>query len=231
MPKSGIAGSYGISVFNFLRSLHKVLLNGCISLHSHQQFIKVAFSPHPLQQLYYRHFNHVQSDQCEMIPQCGFRLHFSYNQWCWATFLCLLVICISSLFFWVVFVAEYWDAWAACIFWRLNFFVSFSVVINFSQFQRLQFSSVQSLSRVRLFATPWITAHQASLSITNSRSSLRLMSIESVMPSSHLILCCPLLLLPPIPPIIRIFSNEPTLHMRWQSPGVSALASVLPKKF
>ena len=97
MPKSGIAGSYGISVFNFLRSLHKVLLNGCISLHSHQQFIKVAFSPHPLQQLYYRHFNHVQSDQCEMIPQCGFRLHFSYNQWCWATFLCLLVICISSL--------------------------------------------------------------------------------------------------------------------------------------
>ena len=71
-----------------------------------------------------------------------------------------------------------------------------------------QFSSVQSLSRVRLFATPWIAAHQASLSITNSRSSLRLTSIESVMPFSHLILCRPLLLLPPIPPSIRVFSNE-----------------------
>ena len=76
-------------------------------------------------------------------------------------------------------------------------------------------SSVQSLSRVWLFATPWIAAHQASLSITNSQSSLRLTSIESVMPSSHLILCCPLLLLPPIPPSIRVFSNESTLHMRW----------------
>ena len=71
-----------------------------------------------------------------------------------------------------------------------------------------RFSSVQSLNRVRLFATPWIAARQASLSITNSRSSLRLMSIESVMPSSHLILCCPLLLLSPIPPSIRVFSNE-----------------------
>ena len=75
--------------------------------------------------------------------------------------------------------------------------------------------SVQSLSRVQLFATPWIAARQASLSITNSRSSLKLMSIESVMPSSHLILCHPLLLLPPIPPSIRVFSNEPTLHIRW----------------
>ena len=77
------------------------------------------------------------------------------------------------------------------------------------------FSSVQSLSRVRLFATPWIAARQASLSITNSQSSLRLMSIESVMPSSHLILCHPLLLLPPIAPSIRVFSSESTLHMRW----------------
>ena len=68
-----------------------------------------------------------------------------------------------------------------------------------------QFSSVQSLSRVRLFATPWIAAFQASLSITNSRSSLRLTSIESVMPSSHLILCHPLVLLPPIPPSISLF--------------------------
>jgi len=77
------------------------------------------------------------------------------------------------------------------------------------------FSSVQSLSRVRLFVTPWIAARQASLSITNFRNSLRLTSIESVMPSSHLILCRPLLLLPPIPPSIRVFANESTLHMRW----------------
>ena len=77
------------------------------------------------------------------------------------------------------------------------------------------FSSVQWLSRVWLPATPWIAARQASLSITNSQSSPRLTSIESVMPSSHLILCRPLLLLSPIPPSIRVFSNESTLHMRW----------------
>ena len=77
------------------------------------------------------------------------------------------------------------------------------------------FSSVQSLSRVRLFATPWITACQTSLSITNSRSSPKLMSIELVIPSSLLILCRPFLLLPTIPPSIRVFSNESTLHMRW----------------
>ena len=80
---------------------------------------------------------------------------------------------------------------------------------------RHQFRSDQSLSRVRLFTTPWITACQASLSITNSQNSPKLMSIESVMPSSHLILCRPLLLLPPIPPSIRVFSNESTLRMRW----------------
>ena len=78
-----------------------------------------------------------------------------------------------------------------------------------------QLSSVQSLSRVWLFATPWIAARQASLSITNSWSSPRLTSIESVMPSSHLILSLPLLLLPTIPPSIRVFSNESTLRMRW----------------
>ena len=82
-------------------------------------------------------------------------------------------------------------------------------------FLMTQFSSVQSLSRVRLFATPWIAARQASLSITNSWSSLKLTSIKLVMPSSHLILCHPLLLLPPIPPSIRVFSNESTLCMRW----------------
>ena len=78
----------------------------------------------------------------------------------------------------------------------------------------VQFSSVQSLSRVWVFVTPWIAARQASLSITNSWSSPKLMSNESVMPTSHLILCHPLLLLPPIPPSIRVFSNESTLHMR-----------------
>jgi len=76
------------------------------------------------------------------------------------------------------------------------------------------FSSVQPLSRVRLFATPWTAARQASLSITNSRSSPKLMCIESVTPSNHLILCHPLLLLPPIPLSIRVFSNESTLRMR-----------------
>ena len=79
----------------------------------------------------------------------------------------------------------------------------------------VQFSSVQSLSHVWLFATPWIAARQASLSITNSWSSLRLTSIKSVMQSSYLILCRPLLFLPPIPPSIRVFSNESTLCMRW----------------
>ena len=81
--------------------------------------------------------------------------------------------------------------------------------------EQLVFSSVQSLSRVRLFATPWIAACQASLSITNSRSSLRLMSVESMMPSNYLILCCPLLLLPSIFPSIKVFSKESALHIRW----------------
>ena len=77
------------------------------------------------------------------------------------------------------------------------------------------YDSVQSLSRVRLFATPWKAARQASLSTTNSQSLLKLMSIESVMPSKHLILCRPLLLLPSIFPSIRVFSNESVLHIRW----------------
>ena len=76
-------------------------------------------------------------------------------------------------------------------------------------------SSVQLLSRVRLFATPWTAARQTSLSITSSQSLLRLMSIKLVMPSNHLILCRPLLLLSPIPPSIRVFSSESVLHIRW----------------
>ena len=91
------------------------------------------------------------------------------------------------------------------------------------------FSSVQSLSRVRLFATPWTAAHQASLSITNSWSFLKFMSIESVMPSNHLILCHPLLRLPSLFPSIRVFSNESVLRIRWPKwVGVSASALVLP---
>ena len=88
--------------------------------------------------------------------------------------------------------------------------------------------SVQSLSHVRLFVTPWTAAHQASLSINNSWSLLKLMPIESVMPSSHLILCCPLLLLPPIPPSIRVFSNEST-HMRWPKYWTFSF-SIIPSK-
>ena len=100
-----------------------------------------------------------------------------------------------------------WESWhrdVLCDFLMLNFLC-----------EAIQFSSVQSLSRVRLFATPWITVCQASLSITNSRSLLKPMSIELVMPSNRLILCRPLLLLPPIHPSVRVFSSESTLRMRW----------------
>ena len=84
-----------------------------------------------------------------------------------------------------------------------------------SSYWSIQFSSVQSLSRVQLFTTPWTTARQASLSITNSQNPPKTMSIVSVMPSDHLILCRPLLLLPSIFPSIRVFSNESALHSRW----------------
>ena len=97
----------------------------------------------------------------------------------------------------------------------LLFSLSLITQTFFKASRPVQFSSVQSLSRVWLFVTPWIKARQASQSITNSQSSLKLMSIESVMPSSHLILGRPLLLLPPIPPSVRVFTNESTLHMRW----------------
>ena len=132
----------------------------------------------------------------------------------------LLWICLSLYLF------IYWPslnriAWIRCL--ALNRF-SWNMATTKSRshqtcflflYTSVQFSSVQSLSRVRLFATPWIAARQASLSITNSRSSPRFTFIESVMPSSHLNLCHPLLLLPPIPPSIRVFSSESTLCMRW----------------
>ena len=97
-------------------------------------------------------------------------------------------------------------------------------------FNAVQFNSVQTLSHVQLFATPWIEACQASLFLTNSRSSLRLTSIESVMPSSHLILCRPLFLLPPILPSIRVFSNESILRMRWPKYWSFSLSIILSKE-
>ena len=103
--------------------------------------------------------------------------------------------------------------------WETKTPVDFLLKLFFSFFNRnsvlVQFSSVQSVSRVRLFATPWTAARQASLSITNSRSPHKPMSIESMMPSNHLILCHPLLLLPSIFPSIRVFSNESALRIRW----------------
>ena len=124
----------------------------------------------------------------EIFPwyfQFSWRDLYSFHFYCFPLFLCIVHLgrlsSISLLFF------------------------------DLNRIPSVQFSSVQSLSRVWRFATPWIAARQASLSITNSQSSLKLTSIESVMPSSHLILCC----LPPIPPSIRVFSNESTLRMRW----------------
>ena len=119
---------------------------------------------------------------------------------------------------------EYWSEWVAISSSRGSSWLrDWTRVSRVSRIGRRVLSywatwearTVQSLSRVWLFATPWTAAHQASLSITNSRSSPKLMSIESVMPSSHLILCCPLFLLPSIFPSIRVFSNESALRIRW----------------
>ena len=113
----------------------------------------------------------------------------------------------NSFFFF--FIAEYSTTWL-----YHSFSFPFTSISTYALFQF--FSSVHLLSHVRLLATPWTTARQASLSITNSRNLLKLMSIESVMPSNHLILCRPLLLLPSIFPSIRVFSNESVLHLRWR---------------
>ena len=102
--------------------------------------------------------------------------------------------------------------------WKQDFFdvdVGQDATLDHSVFQGVQFSSVQSLSCVWIFGTPWTTPHQASMSITNSKSLLKLMSIKWVMPSNHLILCCPLLLLPSIFPTIRVFSSESVPHTTW----------------
>ena len=112
--------------------------------------------------------------------------------------------------------------------WFLVLAVIYSAAMNIGVHVSFRISSVQSLSHVRFFATPWTTAHQASLSITNSRSPSKPMSIESVMPSNYLILCRPLLFLPSIFPSIRVFSSESALRIKGQSIGVSASISVLP---
>ena len=93
--------------------------------------------------------------------------------------------------------------------------INTQIVDNLSFQILIHFSSVQSLSHIQLFATPWTAAHQTSLYITSSQSLLKLMSIELVMPSNHLILCCPLLLLPSVFPSIRVFSKESALRIRW----------------
>ena len=107
-----------------------------------------------------------------------------------------------------------------CVVFYLKFVINVSVfqnqgIIFLKDSGSVQFSSVHSLSHVQLFATPWTAACQASLSVTNSRSLLKLMSIKSVMPSNHLILCHPLLFLPSIFPSITVFSNESVLYIRW----------------
>ena len=103
----------------------------------------------------------------------------------------------------------------SCVFWFESIFQTFMVSFLLNIFLSIIFSSVQSLMHVQLFATPWTAARQASLSITNSWSLLKLKSIESMMPSNYLILCCPLLLLPSIFPSIRVFANESVLRIQW----------------
>ena len=113
---------------------------------------------------------------------------------------------LEFLFYWSIFDSQCCINFYFLAKWFIHLFHTYIL------FNILQLGSVQSLSHVRFFATPWTAACQVSLSITNSRSSLKLMSIESVMPSTDLILCRPLLLLPPIPPSIRVFSNESSQH-------------------
>ena len=112
----------------------------------------------------------------------------------------------------------------------LTVIINWQLVYTSHLVRSIQFCSVQSLSHVWLFATPWTAAHQASPSVTNSQSLLKLMSIESVMTSNHLILCHPLLP-PSMFPSIRVYSNESALHFKWQSIGVSVTTSVLPVNF
>ena len=148
----------------------------------------------------------------------SFMYHFR-RQWCWT-------VLLSVMLTWIQVVSAKFLHHDVPLFpfvikkyriYRDTFKVhKYSLLISYSLYQ---FSSVQLLSHVHLFATPWIAARQAPLSITSSRSLLKLLPIETVMPSSHLILCRPLVPLPAIPPSIRVFSNESTLHTRWPEYG------------
>ena len=153
-----------------------------------QQYVRVPASQHSCQRLKLLAFS-IAYIGYTMIFTGNFNLHFPNDWWCWVFFLSLLAIVSRSFSF-------------------VRFLFGMILLHYESSLYILCISSVQSLSRVWLFPTPSIAAREASLSITNSRSSLRFKPIESVMPSNHLILCRPLLLLPPIPPSIRVFSNE-----------------------
>ena len=170
------------------------------------------------------HFKGVLTFACQIKLSCNRDVtlvhHFKYLLW-WnrtgkMTYFPSISGAMTWIFFRVILPFIYLFIFNLFTFyWRIIALQNFAVFCQTSTWISYQFSPVQSLSCVWLFATPWITAHQASLSITNSWSSLKLMSIKSVMPSSHLILSHPLLLLPPISPSIRVFSNESTLRMRW----------------
>ena len=129
----------------------------------------------------------------------------------WATFTFFLLFFIE----WIPRSKKWVYGWCKFhLLWNIKLFIKV-VVPFYIPISSIQLSSVQSLSHVRLFETPWTATFQASLSIINSQSLLKLMSIESVMPSTYLLLCCPLLLPPSNFPIIRVFSNESALHIRW----------------
>ena len=155
-------------------------------------------------------------DRYEIISHCGFDLHFP-DKWCWTSFhVYNITTIIDQILIWMnLFLNPPFYSTALCIISVTLTFAAIIIKVENCWEKIPQFSSVQSLSRVRLFVTPWTAAHQVSLSITNSRSLLKLISIESVMPSKHLILCCPLLLLSSIFPNIRVFSSESTIHIRW----------------
>ena len=142
------------------------------------------------------------------------RHSFITLRWCWFNKALLYSTWNSAQYYVAAWIGgEFEEEWIHVYVWLSLYTVDLKLLQNCLLIS-YHFSSIQLLSRVQLFVTPWTAAHQASLSITNSRSSLKLMSIESVMPSSHLILCHPLFLLPSVFPSIRLFSNESALHIR-----------------